>query len=146
MIRPLKSTTTNGANMGRKSRGKRRTGRGTHTDNRKILLQYGTRLCFWCGCALNEKTLRADHLMALSLGGTNKLRNLVPSCNTCNTDRSQWQDTICKLFRVPTMISRGVERRYVAQAEDRYINKLGCSFIDRHMVGRYIWRNTRLCR
>lgn len=39
--------------------------------------------CFWCGCGLADE-YHVDHVMPLSLGGTNWPSNLVVSCPTCN--------------------------------------------------------------
>jgi hypothetical protein len=40
--------------------------------------------CWYCGLELGE-SLHIDHMVAVSLGGTNEIDNLFPSCKRCNT-------------------------------------------------------------
>ena len=48
--------------------------------NRSRILKGGP-LCHWCGVA---PATTADHLRAVSQGGTNDIENLVPACEPCN--------------------------------------------------------------
>lgn len=43
--------------------------------------------CWICGCELTRKTATADHLLPISLGGSDKKSNLRPCCFTCNNER-----------------------------------------------------------
>ncbi len=40
--------------------------------------------CWYCGCRLAPHTYHVDHMYPKSLGGTDDLYNLVPSCSSCN--------------------------------------------------------------
>lgn len=40
--------------------------------------------CRYCGTALNESTIRLDHVHPKSKGGSNREDNLVASCSRCN--------------------------------------------------------------
>jgi len=47
--------------------------------------------CWYCGCELDPFTdFEVDHFLSLKNGGTNKLDNLVPSCKSCNSQKSHW--------------------------------------------------------
>ena len=46
-------------------------------------------VCYYCNAYLKEKALTIDHKLALSLGGTNDLSNLVLSCVDCNNEKSK---------------------------------------------------------
>lgn len=69
---------------------------------KKILAKTGGR-CFYCGCVLPPDTdnldeygvcyssIRnwdVDHLIPVSKGGNGKVENLVPSCKSCNHNKS----------------------------------------------------------
>jgi 5-methylcytosine-specific restriction endonuclease McrA len=41
------------------------------------------RACWWCG----RPATTIDHVLAVVLGGTNDLANLVPACKRCNFSR-----------------------------------------------------------
>jgi 5-methylcytosine-specific restriction endonuclease McrA len=41
------------------------------------------RLCWWCG----RPATTVDHVLAVVLGGTHDLANLVPACQRCNYSR-----------------------------------------------------------
>lgn len=43
--------------------------------------------CFYCSCDLDVATLTADHLVPISKGGGNGMRNLVPACQECNNKK-----------------------------------------------------------
>lgn len=44
--------------------------------------------CYYCGKELTPRTVEADHRIPLSRGGLNCGANIVPSCRTCNTQKS----------------------------------------------------------
>lgn len=41
-------------------------------------------ICVYCGTALTAENRTIDHVIPLSLGGSNKARNKVAACITCN--------------------------------------------------------------
>lgn len=43
-------------------------------------------LCHWCAAKIGGAVHR-DHVIALSLGGSNDISNIVPSCATCNLSK-----------------------------------------------------------
>ncbi|MFN6537943.1 MAG: HNH endonuclease [Nostoc sp. EkiNYC01] len=51
-----------------------------------LIAKYGTK-CFWCGCNLTLNAITVDHYIPLSLGGSNKIKNLRLACNGCNNKR-----------------------------------------------------------
>lgn len=62
---------------------------GSHTavEWRYVLEAHGNR-CAWCGVKGTNKTpLARDHYVALSKGGTNDAKNLVPACKSCNSKK-----------------------------------------------------------
>lgn len=44
--------------------------------------------CFFCGCHLDALTCRIEHLIPKSRGGSNRLKNLAPACNRCNSKKA----------------------------------------------------------
>jgi 5-methylcytosine-specific restriction endonuclease McrA len=50
---------------------------------RKVLRKWQYR-CAYCHCRLTRRSATADHLIALSRGGTNWIGNIVPACLPCN--------------------------------------------------------------
>lgn len=49
-------------------------------------------MCWYCGVPLDPfLTYTIDHVSPLSLGGTNDLDNLVPSCRSCNSSKGDLQ-------------------------------------------------------
>ncbi|MHC5779219.1 HNH endonuclease [Nostoc sp.] len=53
--------------------------------------------CFWCSCELTPETLTIDHLVPLSKGGSNKLKNLRATCARCNQTRGNAMPVIQQL-------------------------------------------------
>ncbi|MEH1786534.1 MAG: HNH endonuclease [Nostoc sp.] len=53
--------------------------------------------CFWCGCDLTPETMTVDHLVPLSKGGSNKLKNLRAACRGCNQARRNLMPTVEQL-------------------------------------------------
>lgn len=44
--------------------------------------------CFHCGASLSPSTLTLDHIKPFAEGGTDAIKNLLPSCAHCN----YWRD------------------------------------------------------
>ena len=57
----------------------------TRAKKIKILKLHGDN-CFYCGTKL-IKYWKADHVLPKSKGGTDALKNLVPSCSGCNASK-----------------------------------------------------------
>lgn len=51
---------------------------------RRIVLSRGRGRCHYCLEKLTPKTFTVDHVVPLSAGGTDALRNLVACCKYCN--------------------------------------------------------------
>lgn len=47
-------------------------------------------VCAHCGKKLELETMTVDHVIPLSKGGTNELKNLVALCENCNKDKSNY--------------------------------------------------------
>ena len=68
----------------RNRRARERSATGTHTHNdvkEQYERQHGR--CYWCGVAVGD-SYHVDHVMPLSLGGSNGPENLVIACAPCN--------------------------------------------------------------
>lgn len=40
--------------------------------------------CAYCGCALEYKDMQVDHIVPLKRGGQDDIKNMLPSCRSCN--------------------------------------------------------------
>lgn len=40
--------------------------------------------CAYCGCALEYKDMQVDHIVPLKRGGPDDIKNMLPSCRSCN--------------------------------------------------------------
>jgi len=49
--------------------------------------------CTYCKIKVNETTATLDHVVAVSLGGKNDIKNLVLSCNKCNGVKSDMTES-----------------------------------------------------
>lgn len=64
---------------------------GTYTAEQfQELIDYYGDKCLCCG---EVKPLTADHVIALSNGGTNYISNIQPLCGSCNYSKSAWHNT-----------------------------------------------------
>jgi 5-methylcytosine-specific restriction endonuclease McrA len=52
----------------------------------EIIAKYGS-YCWWCGCFLPDDKQTLDHLVPLSLGGSNLRENQRLVCKKCNEER-----------------------------------------------------------
>jgi 5-methylcytosine-specific restriction endonuclease McrA len=64
----------------------------TYDDWLDLVNKHGNK-CYYCGVELTKiphkkNTLTRDHVIPLSNGGTDKLDNIVPACNSCNGRKS----------------------------------------------------------
>ena len=55
---------------------------------REYLLYRHKHTCAYCAGLTGDPILEKEHVMPRSLGGTNRLKNLVISCRTCNVDKN----------------------------------------------------------
>lgn len=53
----------------------------------RYLWEKGFRSCAYCGRRLGRSEITADHVKPLSGGGYDKLRNIVPACGPCNSEK-----------------------------------------------------------
>lgn len=64
-----------------------------YTPERKELYKQSSGMCFYCGKKLqidfpNRKDyMTIDHFIPLSLGGENSIKNMVPACKKCNSEK-----------------------------------------------------------
>jgi len=73
--------------------------------------------CYYCGVNL-DGVFDVEHLVPQARGGTHALRNLVPSCKPCNSEKGaksleDWRDykhmlIACRDFRLPSFNARQV--------------------------------------
>lgn len=72
----------------RRSRLKGATDHHTAADWEKVLQTHGA-CCAYCGKKGTKRNpLTRDHYIALTKGGSNAARNLVPSCKSCNSKKN----------------------------------------------------------
>jgi 5-methylcytosine-specific restriction endonuclease McrA len=56
----------------------------TPREWRELKARYGNR-CLRCGVHESESVISMDHVLPLSLGGTNDIANIQPLCKPCNS-------------------------------------------------------------
>jgi 5-methylcytosine-specific restriction endonuclease McrA len=94
------------------SRARRRLGQRFYSRMRYELFQAQGGLCWWCKRPMRERTklerrlnvnlddhATVDHVLALSLGGTNDRANCVAACNKCNQERSEKERKMARVGR-----------------------------------------------
>lgn len=54
----------------------------------KKLIQRDGSKCHYCKCVLNNNNITVDHVIPKSKGGSDRIENLVLSCEFCNYQRS----------------------------------------------------------
>jgi hypothetical protein len=78
---------------------------------RSIVLERDGHACVYCGA---DKPLEGDHIVALSLGGSNALTNLATACRPCNLSKaSSSLDEWRALHGAPVPTTRGIRRRRI---------------------------------
>lgn len=60
----------------------------TEKDILRLMSRHGGR-CAYCSEVLGD-SYHIDHVMPVSLGGSNGIGNLVPACASCNVSKSNW--------------------------------------------------------
>ena len=61
-------------------------GQWTAKQFHRLLKEAGHR-CAYCGSPLTKRTATADHILPLSRGGTNWIKNIAPACLPCNRQK-----------------------------------------------------------
>ena len=59
-------------------------------DERKIILRKTNGLCAHCGKKLNTDSMTVDHVYPVDKGGINDEYNLLPLCESCNAEKSNF--------------------------------------------------------
>ena len=95
------------------ARRKLAAGRYTVAEWRELLRKWRYR-CAYCQRRLTRKTATADHLIALSRGGTNWIGNIVPACLSCNQRKSFLgrSEYLKRLRKLRNLSNRMAERAY----------------------------------
>jgi len=89
----------------------RRSSRAATREQIKRLFERAQGLCVYCG---KQAALELDHILAVSLGGKNRGRNMLPCCRSCNgskgiKDVADWvyeKHGVLGLARALTFIER----------------------------------------
>lgn len=71
--------------------------------------------CRYCKTSLTPSTLTIDHVIALSVKGTNWLSNLAPACKSCNCSKGSQQVSAFKA-------AVNFKQRVIAMSETKQIN------------------------
>lgn len=59
------------------------------SNTRFAVLERDNFTCQYCGISANESKLHVDHIIPVTKGGTNDLKNLVTSCEQCNNSKGK---------------------------------------------------------
>lgn len=59
-------------------------------EKKEKVLHKSKGVCSHCGKKLDLESMTVDHVIPLSKGGTNELKNLVALCENCNQDKSNY--------------------------------------------------------
>jgi 5-methylcytosine-specific restriction endonuclease McrA len=65
-------------------------------QNKRFIFNYWDWCCAYCG--RRTKFLTFDHIIPRSSGGSNRIKNLVPACHTCNLEKGKMN---VELFAAP---------------------------------------------
>jgi hypothetical protein len=74
-------------NKNRLARKRNASGRLSAAQWRAILKAHGFRCCYCGARQTKDRPLTRDHYIALSRGGSNFARNIVPACHRCNSTK-----------------------------------------------------------
>lgn len=55
----------------------------SHEARKKLWEQLNGK-CGYCSCDITLQEMQADHVVALSRGGTDDISNMLPACRSCN--------------------------------------------------------------
>ena len=77
---------------------------------RSIVLERDGHACVYCGA---DKALEGDHIVPLSLGGSNALTNLATACRSCNLSKASSTLAEWKVRRAAAPTKRVTRRRTV---------------------------------
>lgn len=80
-------------------------------DIRRMLIRFGNS-CAYCPASLADG-YHIDHVVPVSLGGSNGIGNIVPACPACNTSKSNW---LLAEWRYKDRLSGPLRRRYALTA------------------------------
>ena len=82
---------------------------------REVIFREYLGKCFYCGIELNNKNFAIDHVYPISRGGTNQLSNLVPSCNYCNSRKSNKT-----IYEFHDFLARTFDKKWIMRASCNY--------------------------
>lgn len=57
-------------------------------------------ICYYCGDPLNPDTWTVDHVIPRCAGGSNKIENLQPTCEPCNSLKSLQDQEFCERLAI----------------------------------------------
>ena len=69
------------------------------------------RRCYFCGCRLTVNNRTIDHLIPLSRGGLNVLKNRVWCCNNCNNEKMDMTLMEYKRYKIYALTMKGKQLR-----------------------------------
>lgn len=75
--------------------------------------------CAYCGSAISLKEMQIDHIFPKSLGGTDDIENLNPSCEICNHYKRATKLEVWRKCFLGEIIKR-LRKVYIFKVAERY--------------------------
>ena len=79
------------------------------SELRQAIFERDSYTCQYCGFSGNEADLEIEHIIPVSKGGTNDIRNLCTACRKCNSSKGKRMLTISELQKISDKINSSLE-------------------------------------
>ena len=93
-----------------------------NTSKRKVVYQKTMGHCAYCGIKLDPFSFVVEHVVSRKWGGTNSLKNLLPSCTSCNSLK---RDHTLREFKKRLVSLEGV-RKEIEKVKERFHKFRSC--------------------
>jgi hypothetical protein len=116
--------------------------RALSKKTRFIVLERDNYTCQYCGAYAPDVVLVVDHIIAVALGGSNDLDNLITACETCNQGKSAMDLENLPGSAMDQDIAQAQARYHLMEALARLLQVLHPIPLDEHELERAIsWAN-----
>ena len=78
-------------------------------DLRQVIFARDNYTCQYCGCSGDETELEIEHIIPISKGGNNDIRNLCTACKNCNRKKGARILTTGELQQIADKINSSLE-------------------------------------